>query len=170
VTAIRLDVEGVAETLAVLRKIEPEGLKALRSEIKTDSGVTAAISSIQAQIPPVAPLSGIMKHGGRTQYRVPRVTTSFRSPRRTMTRAESSLITLVTSPPKDGVGFMLVDMAGRGSSGRTARGRAMIENLKARASRYVYPGFEKREKNVADGVQRILDKYAARVNVKLKVM
>jgi hypothetical protein len=87
-----------------------------------------------------------------------------------MTRAESSLITLVTSPPKDGVGFMLVDMAGRGSSGRTARGRAMIENLKARASRYVYPGFEKREKNVADGVQRILDKYAARVNVKLKVM
>jgi hypothetical protein len=170
VTAIRLDVEGVAETLAVLRKIEPEGLKALRSEIKTDSGVTAAISSIQAQIPPVAPLSGFMKHGGRTQYRVPRVTTSFRSPRRTMTRAESSLITLVTSPPKDGVGFMLVDMAGRGSSGRTARGRAMIENLKARASRYVYPGFEKREKNVADGVQRILDKYAARVNVKLKVM
>ena len=169
-TAIRLDVEGVAETLAVLRKIEPEGLKALRSEIKTDSGVTAAISSIQAQIPPVAPLSGFMKHGGDTQYRTPRVTVSLRSPRRTMTRAESALVTLVTSPPKGAFGFLLVDMAGRGSSGRSARGRAMIANLKARASRYVYPGFEKRQKNVADGVQRILDKYAARVNVKLKVM
>jgi hypothetical protein len=87
-----------------------------------------------------------------------------------MTRAESALVTLVTSPPKGAFGFLLVDMAGRGSSGRTARGRAMIQNLKAKASRYVYPGFEKREKNVADGVQRILDKYAEQVNIKLKVM
>jgi hypothetical protein len=170
VTAIRLDVEGVAETLAALRKIEPESLKALRRDIKTDSGVTAAISSIQSQVPPVSPLSGMMNHGGKTQYRTPRVTVSLRSPRRTMTRAESTLVTLVTSPPKGAFGFLLVDMAGRGSSGRTARGRAMIQNLKAKASRYVYPGFEKREKNVADGVQRILDKYAAQVNVKLKVM
>jgi hypothetical protein len=46
----------------------------------------------------------------------------------------------------------------------------MIQNLKAKASRYVYPGFEKREKNVADGVQRILNKYAEQVNIKLKVM
>jgi hypothetical protein len=87
-----------------------------------------------------------------------------------MSRNESSLVTLVTSPPRSGIGFLLVDMAGRGSSGRTARGRAMIQNLKAKASRYVYPGFEKREKNVADGVQRILNKYAEQVNIKLKVM
>jgi hypothetical protein len=87
-----------------------------------------------------------------------------------MSRAESSLVTLVTSPPRSGIGFLLVDMAGRGSSGKTARGRAMIANLKKKASRYVYPGFEKREKNVADGVQRILDKYAEQVNIKLKVM
>jgi hypothetical protein len=170
VTAIRLDVEGVAETLAAIRKIEPDGLKALRRDIRTDSGVTAAISSIESQVPPVSPLSGMMNHGGKTQYRIPRVSVSLRSPRRAMSRNESSLITLVTSPPRGGIGFLLVDMAGRGSSGRTARGRAMIQNLKAKASRYVYPGFEKREKNVADGVQRILDKYAAQVNIKLKVM
>ena len=168
--AIRLDVEGVAQTLAAIRKIEPEGLKALRRDIRNDSGITAAISSIESQIPPVAPLSGMMNHSGRTQYRVPRVTASLRSPRRTMSRAESSLVTLVTTPPKSGIGFLLVDMAGRGSSGRTARGRAMIANLKTKASRYVYPGFEKREKNVADGVQRILNKYAEQVNIKLKVM
>lgn len=168
--AIRLDVEGVAQTLAAIRKIEPDGLKALRQDIKNDPGVMSAISSIESEIPVVAPLSGMMSHAGRTQYRVPRVTTSLRSPRRAMSRSESSLITLVTSPPKNAIGFLLADMAGRGSTGKTARGRAMIANLKKRASRYVYPGFEKREKNVADGVQRILDKYAAQVNIKLKVM
>lgn len=168
--AIKLDVEGVAQTLSAIRKIEPDGLKALRRDIRNDSGVTAAISSIESQIPVVAPLSGMMNHNGRTQYRTPRVTASLRSPRRAMSRSESSLVTLVTSPPKSGVGFLLVDMAGRGSTGKTARGRAMIANLKTKASRYVYPGFEKREKNVADGVQRILDRYAAQVNIKLKVM
>jgi hypothetical protein len=46
----------------------------------------------------------------------------------------------------------------------------MISNLRKKASRFVYPGFEKREKNVADGVQRILNKYAEQVNIKLRVM
>jgi hypothetical protein len=168
--AIKLDVEGVAQTLAAIRKIEPDGLKALRRDIKNDSGVTAAISSIESEVPVIAPLSGMMNHEGRTQYRIPRVSVSLRSPRRVMSRAESALVTIVTSPPKSGIGFLMVDMAGRGSGGRSPRGRAMIANLQKRASRYVYPGFEKREKNVADGVQRILDKYAAQANIKLKVI
>ena len=169
-TAIRLDVEGVAQTLAAIRKIEPDGLKALRRDIQNDSGVIAAVSSIQSQIPAVAPLSGMMNHNGITQYRVPRVKTSLRSPRQAMRSAESSLITLVASPPRGAIGFLLADMAGRGVGARTERGRAMLRNLQNKASRYVYPGFEKREKNVADGVQRILNKYAEQVNIKLRVM
>jgi hypothetical protein len=167
--AIRLDVEGVAQTIAAIRKIEPDGLKALRRDIKNDPGISAAISSIQSEIPVIAPLSGMMNNG-RTGYRVPRVSAVLRPPRATMASSESSLISLVASPPKGSVGFILADMAGRGSTGKTARGRAMIANLKKKASRFVYPGFEKKEKNVADGVQRILDRYAAQVNIKLKVM
>jgi hypothetical protein len=167
--AIRLDVEGVAQTIAAIRKIEPDGLKALRRDIKDDPGISAAISSIQSEIPVIAPLSGMINNG-RTGYRVPRVTAVLRPPRATMSSSESSLVSLVASPPRGSVGFILADMAGRGSSGKTARGRAMIANLKKKASRFVYPGFEKKEKNVADGVQRILDKYAAQLNIKLKVM
>jgi hypothetical protein len=167
--AIRLDVEGVAQTIAAIRKIEPDGLKALRRDIKNDAGISAAISSIQSEIPVIAPLSGFV-HNGRTQFRIPRVSAVLRPPRATMSRSESSLITIVASPPAAGVGFVITDMAGRGSTGNTPRGRAMIANLKKKASRFVYPGFEKKEKNVADGVQRILDKYAAQVNIKLKVM
>jgi len=168
--AMRLDVEGVAETLAAIRKIEPDALKALRNEIKNDSGVTAAISSIKSEIPTVAPLSGMANHEGETRFTSPRVFISLRSPRRSMSSAESSLVTLVASSPKGSFGFELSDMAGRASGGRNARGRALLRNLSAKASRFVYPGFEKKEKNVADGVKRILDKYAEQVNVKLRVM
>lgn len=166
--SVRIDVEGVQETINILRRIEPEAIKELRSDIKNDPGLNAAVSSIQSTIPPVAPLSGMMNHNGRTQYRIPRVSTSFRSPRRTMSSAESSLITIVTSPPKDGVGFEIIDMAGRGAGARSARGRAMIANLAKKASRYVYPGFEKKEQSLEAGVKRILDKYAEKANVKLR--
>ena len=80
------------------------------------------------------------------------------------------MITVVTTPPADGVGFEIVDMAGRGQGGRTARGRAMIANLAKKASRYVYPGFEQKQEGIVDGVNRILQRYADKVNVKLKVM
>jgi hypothetical protein len=170
VTAIKLDVEGVAETLAAIRKIEPDSLKALRRDIQNDSGVIAAVSSIQSQIPAVAPLSGMMNHNGLTQYRVPRVKTSLRSPRRAMRSQEAALVSIVASAPRGAIGFLLADMAGRGVGARSERGRAMLRNLESKASRFVYPGFEKREQNVADGVQRILNKYAERVNVKLRVM
>jgi hypothetical protein len=166
---VRIDVEGVQETLTILRKIQPESLKQLRRDIKNDSGLNAAVSSIKAQIPPVAPLSGMMNHNGRTQYRIPRVGPSLKSPKRTMSREESSLITIETVSPKDGIGFEIVDMAGRGSGGRTPRGRAMIANLARKASRYVYPGFEKKQEGIERGVLKILEDYANKVNVKLRV-
>ena len=46
----------------------------------------------------------------------------------------------------------------------------MIANLAKKASRYVYPGFEKKQENLEQGIQRILNKYAEKANVKLKVM
>ena len=166
---IRLDVQGVQDTIQLLRRVQPESLAQLRRDIKNDPGLNAAASSIQSEIPPVAPLSGMMNHNGRTQYRIPTVKPVFKAPRQNLRANESSLITLVTTSPKDGIGFQIVDMAGRGTGGRSARGRAMIANLAKKASRYVYPGFEKKEEGIEQGIKRILDNYAAKVNVKLKV-
>lgn len=168
-SSIRLDVEGVEKTIHYLRKVEPESLRELRKDIKNDPGLNAAISSIQSTIPAVAPLSGMANHNGRTQYRIPKVSASFKPPRRLLTK-ESSLVGIVTTPPADGVGFEIADMSGRGSGGKTPRGRAMIANLAKKASRYVYPGFEKKQENLEQGIQRILNKYAEKANVKLKVM
>ena len=166
---IRLDVEGVQDTIQLLRRVQPESLAQLRRDIKNDPGLNAAASSIRAEIPPVAPLSGMMNHNGRTQYRIPKVAPIFKPQRQNLRANESSLITLVTTPPKDGVGFEIVDMAGRGTGARSARGRAMIANLAKKASRFVYPGFEKKQEGIELGVKRILDNYAEKVNVKLRV-
>jgi hypothetical protein len=166
---IRLDVQGVKDTIQLLRRVQPESLAQLRRDIKNDPGLNAAASSIRSEIPAVAPLSGMMNHNGRTQYRIPTVKPVFKAPRQNLRANESSLITLVTTSPKDGIGFEIVDMAGRGTGGRSARGRAMLANLAKKASRYVYPGFEKKEEGIEQGIKRILDNYAAKVNVKLKV-
>jgi hypothetical protein len=112
----------------------------------------------------------MMNHNGRTQYRIPRVAPSFRSPRISISRNESALVTIATTPPKNGIGFEIVDMAGRGNGGRTARGRALIANLARKASRFVYPGFERKQEGIEKGVLKILENYANKVNVKLKVM
>lgn len=167
-TSVKFDVEGVRDTINILRRIEPEAIKQLRSDIKNDPGLNAAASAIRSEIPPVAPLSGFMSHNGRTSYRIPKVMPVFKPPRASLRSNEASLITLVTTPPKDGVGFEIVDMAGRGRGARSARGRAMISRLASSPSRYVYKGFEKKEQNVEDGVKRILDKYAEKANVKLR--
>ena len=166
---IRLDVKGVQDTIQLLRRVQPESLAQLRRDIKNDPGLNAAASSIRSEIPAVAPLSGMMNHNGDTKYRVPTVKPVFKAPRQNLRGNESPLVTLVTTPPKDGVGFEIVDMAGRGTGGRSPRGRAMIANLAKKASRFVYPGFEKKQEGIEQGVKRILDKYADKVNVKLKV-
>jgi hypothetical protein len=166
---IRLDVQGVQDTIQLLRRAQPEALAQLRRDIKNDPGLNAAASGIRAEIPPVAPLSGMMNHNGRTQYRIPTVAPVFKPPRQNLRGNESSLVTIVTTPPKDGVGFEIADMAGRGTGGRTARGRAMIASLAKKASRFVYPGFEKKQEGIEQGIKRILDNYASKVNVKLRV-
>ena len=166
---IRLDVQGVQDTIQLLRRVQPESLAQLRRDIKNDPGLNAAASSIRSEIPAVAPLSGMMNHNGRTQYRIPTVKPVFKAPRQNLRANESSLITLVTTSPKDGIGFEIVDMAGRGTGGRSARGRAMLANLAKKASRFVYPGFEKKQEGIERGVLKILEDYANKVNVKLRI-
>ena len=166
---VRIDVEGIQDTINLLKKIYPESMKELRRDIKNDPGLVAAASSVRSNIPPLAPLSGMMNHNGASQYKIPNVTTAFKSPRRMFT-GESALVTIVATSPKGSYGFEMADMAGRGGTGRSPRGKAFLRNLAAKASRYVYPGFEKREEGIIEGVNRILEKYANKVNVKLKVM
>ena len=171
----KIDVEGIEQTLAILKKAEPQLLTKLRSEIKNEPGLLSAMSGIKSAIPTVSPLQGNefgyggMIHNGRTSYKgatvKPLVTTSTS---RLAARGYSRLVTISTVPPSEGVGFEIIDLVGRGSKGNTAKAEGMKKKLGSSPSRYVWKGFESRQEGVTVAVRSILEKYADIVNAKLR--
>lgn len=173
---IRLDVQGIQDTVALLRKIEPDSLKAMRQEIITEPGLTAAVSQIKSQIPSVSPLQGNefgyggMLHNGRTSYRVP--TVKARSPLNTSLRGrnQKTIVSIDTVSPNDAVGFEIIDMVGRGQRGNTRQAQGMKEKLSGSPSRFVWKNFESRVAGIEQGLTNILNRYAKKVNVKLRTI
>lgn len=171
---IAFDVQGVQDTVALLRKIEPDSLKALRKEILNEPGLTAAVSAIKSQVPQVSPLQGGefgyggMIHKGRTRYVVP--TVKARSPLNTSLRGrnQKTIVSIDTVSPVDGIGFEIIDLVGRGKNGNTKRAVAMRGKLGGTPSRYVYKNFEQRVPGIEQGLTNILQRYAEKVNVRLR--
>ena len=172
---IRFDVKGVQDTVTLLRKIEPESLKAMRKEIQTEPSLLAAVSAIKSRIPTVSPLQGTefgrggMIHNGRTSYRPAKVTVRTSLNTNLRMANQRSIVVIDTSTPRDAVGFEIIDMVGRGPKGDSKKARGMKEKLSSDPSRYVWKGFESKQAGITQGVQRILERYADKVNVKLRV-
>lgn len=177
-----LVIEGVKETLAVMRKAEPEMYKALRADIR--GIIQPAVSSIQSRVPKVAPLNGNqfgvggMNHAGRTRYATPKVTIGFTPSKRSKFSAVQSLASVKVASPSGAVGFEIVDMAGRGTGkGRKATTRSrgwdthpkgyrkngqsdgIYQKLGRRASRYVYPAVESQRIAIETGIRSTIKKY-----------
>lgn len=181
-----IKISGVKETVSELRRLEPDLLKQMRKDIKKEPGMVNVVSSIKAQIPAVAPLSGML-HTGRTSYGKARVSTSFRPSIRLDSAKERSIISIVTAPPKEQVGFEIIDMAGRGSGVPrrtttpsyawkgttrthtiTTQGRSMISALSGAASRYVWKAVEGKESSLNKAALNIIEQYSKKVSVRLR--
>ena len=171
----KIDVEGVQSTIKILREFEPDLYKQLIKDIKTEPGMTAALSAIRSRIPSVSPLQGNqfgyggMNHSGRTSYKVPRVATSVTPSKRLDFGNQRSIVTIQVTSPKNGVGFEIIDMVGRGKNANTRKAQGMRRKLQGSPSRYVWKGFEAKREGITKAVVNILDRYAKIVNVKLKV-
>jgi hypothetical protein len=163
----KIDVEGVQDTIKILRQFEPELYKQLIKDIKNEPGMNAALSGIRSRVPSVSPLR--MNHNGRTSYKVPKVSTSVTPSRRLDIANERSIVTIQTVSPKNGVGFEIIDMVGRGRNAGSRKAQGMRKKLGGAPSRYVWKGFEERREGVTRAVISILDKYSETINIKLKV-
>jgi hypothetical protein len=163
-----VSVTGIKETISELRKLDPDLLKQLRSEIKTEPGLVNAMSAIKAQAPAISPLRGMM-HGGRTGYAKPKVSTSFRPSVQVDSPRERPIITINATPPKNAVGFQIIDMVGRGRKANSAKARGMQKRLGGRPSRYVWKAVEGKQQGLSAAVLSIINKYSAKANVRLKV-
>lgn len=171
---IQFDVQGVQDTVALLRKVEPEALIAMRKEIRSEPGLAAAVSAIQTRIPTISPLQGNefgqggMIHNGRTSYKPAKV--SVKTPLNTRLRGgmEKAIVRIDATSPKDSVGFEIIDLVGRGKNANSPKARGMLQKLSGSASRYVWKGFEERQAGIVVAVNAILSRYSEKVNVKLR--
>lgn len=184
---------GVKETVALMRKFEPETLKNLRKDIRTIT--KPAVSAIRAGSPKVAPMSG-MAGLGRTGYTTPKITLSITPAKKSygFGSTTANLVAINATGQGSQVGFDIADMAGRankpGSYGSRSRkyvkngremrhrlngqGRQMIDNLQSRggsASRYVYKNIEQVlpaiRAEVAKTIEKTMDDFTKRLwNVK----
>lgn len=177
---------GVKETLAELKRVQPEVYKQLVKDIKRIA--QPAVTRISNAIPSVAPLSG-MNHNGKSAWSDVKVDVRVTpSSRAGMGGTEARLVQIETKSTGDHYGVEMADMAGRGSgtgrrpsnlskpferNGKTIRytkngqGQAMIRNLRGSASRYVYPSVELVTPQIQSEVLQSLDKAALSINRKL---
>ena len=156
-------VRGVQETLRDLRTLEPTLYKATMRTIKR--AAKPLQSAAQGALPASAPLSGFA-HGGRTGWSRSAARVSVN----TGGRKSGGTWTLV-KVRLNGAAGSLFDMAGRGSSGDTPQGAALVENLTSRygaASRAMWPAAEHQLPTVQRQVVAAIDDATSAMNVKLK--
>jgi hypothetical protein len=192
----QLRVEGLEETLAILKTVEPDVIKEMRKEIRTIVTVSGAISAVKFSTPATAPLSG-MVHSGPTKWGgVKSVTTRILS-RTSAFKSGPKSVPLITisATGKDSLGFDYAELAGirrrpprarskirgtglrgqqagDGSIALNGQGDNFIAMLEERVGkkpgRFAYRAVFEKRNAIERGSQVVLDKYAARVNRKLK--
>lgn len=163
-----IKITGLQQTLAELKRLDPDLLKQLRQEIKTEPGMVAIASAIKSNAPTSSPLRGMI-HNGKTSYAKPRVTLGYRPSGRIGRSGERAIVTISTISPSGASGFEIADMVGRGPNGNSPKAMGMKKKLGNSPSRFVYPPVESNIPKVSQAVMSIIAKYSAKVNVRLRV-
>jgi len=138
-----IEVDGVAETIKALGRVDPELKKQIVKNLK--AAASPVEESARALVPTARPLSGWEGwKGGYDPVAIRRgIRVAFRGSKVRGAR-DPDKIPLLTLRQKNAAGA-IYDMAGRRSSGNTDQGRVFIRMLNARggpASRYMWPGAE----------------------------
>jgi hypothetical protein len=149
---------GAKETLRELSKLEPD----LRKEIVKDfkQVVAPVIAEARRAIPSTAPLSGFARSwkGGKVfPWESSTVMKSIAA--KVDTRKRGNALAVMKVQLKS-AGGTVSDMAGK-RGGSTNAGAAMIRNLEqrfGRASRFMWPSYERRANEVEQGMAGLVEK------------
>lgn len=161
------DVPGTAANLLkALKSIDPELRKQFVRRVKEIG--KPVDSAIKANLPTVAPLSG-MNNNGRLGWGVGKAsnntTLSFKA-----TGSKTAAVTPLLSVRVNSPATAMADIAGRKGSGSTRAGKVLIARLNAirNASRYVWPAGEGASKNIEDQIQTTIDEASKVINDRYK--
>jgi hypothetical protein len=192
-TSIR--VEGLETTLAILKTVEPDSIKAIRSDIRSIVTSAGAVSKIRSRTPAIAPLSGMANNGPIKWAGVKTINVSVLPSITSIGTKSKPLVKITATGGANSLGFDYAELAGirrrppRDRSkirGGTLRGTAKGDGsmaLRGQGDNFIRvledrngktPGrfafravFETRGKIMA-GIQQTLDRYAEKVNRRLK--
>lgn len=170
-----IEVYGIRETLAEIRKVDQDLFFAIRAHMKRTGDILG--NRVIMNSPMTAPISGFRNHSGRTAWKPGTFKTevSGRNAKKGMTGS-----TPLLSVKFGGVALNIADMAGkknqvrkpvtefydwRGTRRRhavTTQGKSMIGALGGRPSRYIWAEAEGQlpmiQQSVLSGVQEYMDK------------
>lgn len=173
-TTQKLDANQVRRALRVLKSIDEEAVKDLRTDLKTRLSPFA--TQINNAAPPAntPPLSG-MANAGRLGWGNRRGTVGF-TPGKNRQNANNLVAIRISPVPiaTGQAGFMLAELAGTRSSGFTPSGQTFISVLNARApiqgkgGRFFYNEFRKLRPDIVKLSESILNSTFNRIDAELK--
>jgi hypothetical protein len=154
------EIIGLDFVVRELNDLEPGLVKQLKQELVTE--IKPLYQIVKSNIEKSRPFLSGFNHSGRTGDKGKTIKVTGRAVTGRRGRKTSLVSIRTTSVPA-----VIADMAGRGSSGRTDSGKAMIANLSGSPSRYIYPAIERQIPRVQASITKIVEKYADMVNRRL---
>lgn len=157
-----LHVEGVAEVLRALGKVNPELKKATVKRMK--QAADPMINDARSLFPATSPLSNWGNwRGGYDGAQVRRgVRAAFRGSK--VRGSEANTVPLLSLRQTNAAGA-IYDIAGRASNGNTPQGRAFITQLRSEgvASRAMWPAAERNMPEVVSAVEDAINDMSAQI-------
>lgn len=171
--------ENLQVVLKELKNLEPDLRKELVAEMKRD--VKPIGTDLLSKIPGPAPLSGFSPGQGNSPYiwRKPRMTVKTPLGKRAKEPGTYPVVSIQFNDRRPNAGLSILELAGTRNIGKekgglTSQGAAMIRELDKRfptrkgLGRFVIPEFKEKQGQATRIAVGILERYAAKVNRRLK--
>lgn len=163
----RLEVNGLADTLKVLRRVDPELRKSTIRQMKLSA--KPLVVEAKSLFPATSPLSGWGNWRGGYDGGTVRKGVKVAFKGNVKRGSQSNVIPLLTLRQVSAAGAIF-DIAGRKSSGNSPSGRAFIARLDrfAPASRIMWPTAERHMPQIVQGVRSAIDEMSRTINEELR--
>ena len=160
--------------LRELRELDPNLRKELQKEMRSD--LKPFVQKLKGGIPSEAPLSGFANASPGSRFRWTSVSGTVKTPlgKRAKKPGFYPVVSMGFRSRSKAAGFEIAELAGSRTQGRTPQGRGMISALNRVApiigglGRYVIPEGKKEAPEATKVAVRIIDKFVAKVNRRIR--
>jgi len=166
---VQLEAGGVAQTFRILRSIDPESVKELRKELRSEMKPLA--KAIAARYPSEPSLSGFEQLYGRWGWG--KVTGSVKvTPGKARKGAGRNALVSISMNYKTATPFVL-DMVGRRNPGITPQGKALYRNIQKQfpswpnGGRIFYKPFIEGKAEVYKSAETVINRWSKKVSEEL---